>query len=81
MRHFQYLKDEKYLKYLYFDFILFDAYRFHLYLEHFYLHCPNLSPLYQDNTADITLIKANKIASRLYHINITLYYIHNKYKL
>ena len=55
--------------------------QFRLFLEHLELSYGSSIPLYQDNTAVIILVKANKITNRLRHIDIPLCYMHNKYNL
>jgi len=50
--------------YIYFEAVKCTK-RFFLFLEYLSLYCPTLTLLYEDNTAAIVLVKANKITSRL----------------
>ena len=51
--------------------------QFQLFLKHLRLLYREPTPLHEDNTAVVALVKANKITSRLYHIDILLCYMHN----
>ena len=52
-----------------------------LFLEHLGIPCLDPTPSHEDNSAVISLIKANKITNRMMHIDIPLCYIHNEHNL
>ena len=54
--------------------------KFRKYLEHRRVHSPNPTPTYIDNEAVINLIKANRVTSRLRHIDIPLCFMYNEHK-
>ena len=52
-----------------------------LFLEHLGIPCPDPTPLHEDNSAVISPVKANKITSRMRHVDIPLCCMHNEYNL
>ena len=52
-----------------------------LFLECLGIPCPDPTPLHEDNSAVISLVKVNKITNRMRHIDIPLCYMHNEYNL
>ena len=47
-------------------------------MQHLELQCPPPTPTYEDNTAVIALVKANKITNRFHHIDIPHFYMQDE---